>query len=315
MSHRLRRTAFAAALLLATLAATSPPPSLLIATPTFLMYAEGDRRQPAVAGGRAAGYHVLSTLSDGSALVGYDDDLFSAVESVTPALEARRVKTFPRGTTFFPGNDGFLAYDGASQLLRRYDARGTLIGSPVLPSGLNAALGVGDSIVVLGAGRLQIYDRGGRMRRVAAIEGNALAALPDSHFAVNDLRDGEVRAYTTELAQTATLRYVGLPARTIASAPDGTLAVLAGTPSCVTSDAEVDVFTDLHAQPVARIHSGITAPLALAAGPGYVYIANGSCQRDQDGSIAIFARDGTAHGTMQNVGTPTSILPFTVTKP
>jgi hypothetical protein len=311
VSHHPCRTALAAAVLLATLGATSPPPpSLLIATPTFLMYAEGDHRQPAVAGGRAAGYHVLSTLADGSALVGYDDDLFSAVESVTPALEARRVKTFPRGTTFFPGNDGFLAYDGASQLLRRYDARGTLIGSPVLPSGITSALGVGDSIVVLGAGRLQVYDRGGRMRRVAAIEGNALAALPDSRFAVNDVRDGEVRAYTTELEQTATLRYVGLPARTIASAPDGALAVLAGTPSCVTSDAEVDVFTDLHAQPVARIHTGITAPLALAVGPGYVYIANGSCQRDQDGSISIFTREGTSAGTMQNIGTPTSILPF-----
>ena len=298
------------ALALPLLAATPPTPSLLVATPTFLMYAEGDRRQPAVAA-RAAGYRVLSAISDGSALVGYDDDTFAAVETVAPGLETRTIKTFPRGTSFFPGSDGFLAYDGASQLLRRYDLRGTLIGAPVLPPGLNAALGVGDSIVVLGGGRLQVYDRGGRMRHVVAMEGNSLVPLPETRFAVNDVRDGEVREYTTELEQTATLRYVGLPARALASAPDGTLAVLAGTPSCVTSNAEVDVFTDLHAQPVARIHDGITSPVALAVDAGFVYIANASCRRDEDGSISVFARDGTPHGIMRNLGTPTTILPFT----
>jgi hypothetical protein len=305
--HRILAFVFALPLI----AAASPTPSLLIATPTFLMYAEGDQRLPALGGPHAAGYHVLSTLSDGSALVGFDDDLSATVETVTPALESRRVKTFPRGTAFFPGNDGFLAYDGASQLLRRYDTRGSIVGAPVLPSGVNAALGVGDSIVVLGGGRLQVYDRGGRMRRVMTMEGNALVPLPHDRFAVNDVRDGEVREYTTEFDQTATLRYVGLPARAIASAPDGTLAVLAGTPSCVTSNAEIDVFTDLHAQPVARIHEGISVPVALAVGPDFVYIANASCRRDDDGSISIFARDGTPHGTMRNVGTPTTILPFT----
>ena len=310
MNQRARRVVVLA-LLLPLLAAAAPTPSLLIATPTFLMYAEGDHRQPAVAGARAAGYHVLSATSDGSVLVGYDDDLFSAVEMVTPGLASAKVKTFPRGTSFFPGDDGFLAYDSASQLLRRYDARGTLVGTPVLPSGLTVALGVGDSIVVLGGGRLQVYDRGGRLHRVIAMDGNSLVALPDFRFAVNDVRDGEVRAYTTELEQTATLRYVGLPARALASAPDGTLAVLAGTPSCVTSNAEIDVFTDLHAQPVARIHEGITTPVALAVGPDFVFIANASCQRDEDGSISIFARDGTPRGVMRNIGTPTSILPFT----
>jgi hypothetical protein len=91
----------------------------------------------------------------------------------------------------------------------------------------------------------------------------------------------------------------------------GTLAVLAGTPSCVTSNAEVDVFTDIHAQPVARIHEGITQAVALAVGPDFVYIANASCRRDEDGSISVFARDGTSHGTMRNLGTLTTILPFT----
>jgi hypothetical protein len=300
------------AVLLPLLAAVpAQPPSLLIATPTFLMYAEGDRRQPALGGPHAAGYRVLSALSDGSALVGFDDDLSATVETVTPALESRKVKTFPRGTSFFPGNDGFLAFDGASQLLRRYDARGTLVGAPVLPSGTTAALGVGDSMVVLGGGRLQVYDRGGRMRHVIAMEGNSLVPLPHDRFAVNDVRDGEVREYTTDLEQTATLRYVGLPARALASALDGTLAILAGTPSCVTSNAEVDVFTDLRAQPVARIHEGITSPVALAVGPDFVYIANRSCSPNEDGSISVFARDGTSHGTMRNVGTPTSLLPFT----
>jgi hypothetical protein len=275
------------------------------------MYAEGDRRQPALAGPHAAAYRVLSILADGSVLVGYDDDLYAAVEMVTPALESRQVKRFPRGTSFFPGNDGFLALDGGSQLLRRYDTHGTLVGAPVLPSGTSAALGVDDSMVVLGGGRLQVFDRGGRLRHVITMDGNSLVPLPQDRFAVNDVRDGEVREYTVDLDQTATLRYVGLPARALASSPDGTLVVLAGTPSCVTSNAELDVFTDLHAQPIARIHEGITSPIALAVGPDFVYIANRSCQPNEEGSISVFARDGTPHGTMRNLGTPTSILPFT----
>ena len=35
--------------------APAPSPSVLVATPTFLMYAEGDRRQPAVGGSLARG--------------------------------------------------------------------------------------------------------------------------------------------------------------------------------------------------------------------------------------------------------------------
>jgi len=144
------------------------------------------------------------------------------------------------------------------------------------------------------------------------MEGNSLVPLSDGRFAVNDIRDSEVRAYTTALDQTATLRYVGLPARALASAPAGTLAVLAGTPTCTQSPADVYAFTALHAQPTVRIHENITSASRLALGNDYVFVAISACQSGQEGAIAVFGRDGTSYGIMHNVGTPTDLLPFTV---
>jgi hypothetical protein len=291
-------------------AADTPVPAVLVATPSFLMYAEGSRRQPAVGGSLAGGYRIIETLGDGSALVSFDDGISTVVEAVTPALKTRTIKTFPRGTSTFRGNAGFLTVDPSSQLLRRYDANGNVVGSPVLALGIAEGLGAGDAIVVLGNGRLRVYDRGGRLHKEAAMNANSLVPLPDGRFAVNDLTDSEVRAYTTDLEQTATLRYVGLPARALASAPDGTLAVLAGTPSCVTSNAEVDVFTDLHAQPSARLHAGLTNAVAIAIGPDFVYAVNAPCRSGEEGSVSAIARaDGTAT-VMRQLGTPTSIAPF-----
>jgi hypothetical protein len=290
--------------------AATPVPSLLVATPTFLMYAEGDRRQPAVASSGGGAYRILSApLSDGSVFVSFDDGTFANVETVTPALTSRKVKTFPRGTQFFPAADGFLAYEPSSQLVRRYDARGSLIGAPVVALGATEALGVGEAIVTLGGGRLRAFERSGREGREINLDGYSLTPLPDARFAVNDTRDGEVRVYTAALDQTAVLRYVGLPVRALASAPDGTLAVLAGAPACVTSNAEVDVFTDLHAQPAARIH-GIGNARAIAIGADAVYTVNAPCGTEQEGSVSVYGRDGASLGTMRGLGTPTSVIPF-----
>ncbi len=291
-------------------ATPTPTPSVLVATPSFLMYAEGDARHPAVGGSLARGYRILGTIADGSALVSFDDGFSTIVETVTPALRTRTVKSFTRGTTTFRGNDGFLTVEPNSQLLRRYDANGNVVGTPVLPLGLEDALGVGDSVVVLGGGRLRVYDRAGRMHKEIIMNGNALVPLPDARFAVNDLTDSEVRAYTTDLEQTATLRYVGLPARALASAPDGTLIVLAGTPSCVTSNAEIDVFTDLHAQPAARYHQGIGMARAIAVSPDFVYVANASCHTGEEGSISAISRADGSPSVMRQVGYPTGLIAF-----
>lgn len=291
-------------------ALAAPVPALLVATPTFLMYAEGDRRQPAVASTGGGAYRILSApLSDGSVFVSFDDGAFANIETVAPALTSRKIKTFPRGTQFFPAADGFLAYESTSQLVRRYDARGSLIGAPVVALGATEALGVGDAIVTLGGGRLRAFERSGREHREINLDGYSLTPLPEARFAVNDTRDGEVRVYTAALDQTAALRYVGLPVRALASAPDGTLAVLAGAPACVTSNAEVDVFTDLHAQPAARIH-GVGNATAIAVDRDMVYTVNARCGTEQEGSVSVYGRDGASIGTLRSLGTPTSIIPF-----
>jgi hypothetical protein len=290
--------------------APTPPPALLIATPTFLVYAEGDRRQPAVAGPSAGNYRVAGLAPDGSAVVSFDDGGLTSVETISPALTTRTIKTFARGTAIFRADDGFLALESTSQLVRRYDARGSLVGAPVVALGISEALGVADTIVTLGGGRLRVFERSGRERREINLDGNALTPLPNGTFAVNDARDGEVRAYTTNLDQTATLRYVGLPVRALASAPDGTLAVLAGTPACVTSNAEIDVFTDLHAQPAARIHGGVTSTAAIAVSSDAVYALNAPCRTDEESTVNVYARDGTGRGTLRNIGIPNGIQPF-----
>jgi len=293
-------------------AEAKPVPSVLVSTPSFLIYAEGDRRRPAVGGSLAGGYRIIGTTPDGSALVTYDDGFAQIVATVSPSLRPRTLKLFSRGTLVFRAVDGFLAVEPISQLLRRYDANGNVVGTPFLPLGIAEALGVGDSVVVLTTdNRLRVYDRGGRVRKEQTMRANSLVPLPDGRFAVNDLTDNEVRAYTSDLEQTATLRYVGLPARMLASAPDGTLIVLAGTPSCVTSNAEIDVFTDLHAQPAARIHEGITLPTALAVSADFVYVANAPCRSGEDGSVTAIARADKTSTVLRQVGTPNAVVPFT----
>jgi hypothetical protein len=284
-------------------------PALLVATPTFLMYAEGDRRQAAVASGGTSSYRILG-LTNGGVLVAFDDGFYSNVELVTPALESRKIRTFPRGTTIYPGTDGFLTLEGSSQLVRRYDARGAFLNPPIVALGASEVMGVGDNVVSLGNGRLRVWDSRGRLRKDTILDGNALTPMPDNRFAVNDTRDGEVRVYSVDLEQTATLRYVGLPVRGLAASPDGALAVLAGTPGCILPNAEIDVFTDLHAQPAARIHENVTSTVQIALGADYVYALNGPCRANEDATIAVFRRDGTTHSIMRNVGTPTSLIPF-----
>src|ERR1035437_6497496 len=282
----------------ATALADTPPtlvPSLLVATPTFLVYAEGDHRNAAVAGGGATGYRILGTVADGSAGVSYDAGAFGAVETVSPSLQSRKIKTFARGTAIFRGNEGFLALESGSQVVRRYAAHGSLVGAPTAALGVSEALGVGDAIVTLGSGRLRVWDRNGRLQHEILLEGNSLVPLPDDRFAVNDVRDGEVRAYTTALEQTAALRYVGLPARAIATAPDGTLAVLAGTPGCTLPNGQIDVFTHMHAQPVARIHANVTSTTALAVGPDFVYAVNAPCRTGDDGLVGVATRPRPPH--------------------
>lgn len=305
----MRKIVLAAALALVA-ASAAPPPALLIASPTYLLYAEGEQRKAALASGSATNYRTIGTASDGTAIVAFDDGGLTYVELISTALATRTVKNFPRGIALFRGNDGFIAYDGSSQLARRYDLGGNLVGAPIAALGAVELLGVADAIVALGGGRLRVWDRGGRMQRDALLDGNSLVALANGRFAVNDLRDSEVREYTTALEQTATLRYVGLPARALASAPDGTLAVLAGTPACTQSNAEIDVFTDLHAQPAARIKENLTNVARIAIGNDYVYAALNPCQSGQDGAVAVFARDGAAHGLMRGVGLPGTLLPF-----
>lgn len=306
-------TVFALAVVL--LAATSTPPPLLVANRNVLVFVDGDRRQSASAGADAGNYRLLGTLADGSVLVSYDDAGAKNVELISPSLEARTIKTFPLGTAAFigPSTDGFVAYAANSQFLRRYDTRGELVGPPVAPIGARDALGLGDALVVLAAGRVAVWDRGGRLRHEAILDGGALAALPGDRFAVTDVRYSEVRVYTAALDLVGTLRLPNRPPRALAAGPDGALAVITGTASCTRNDVEVDVYDDVTAQqPRARIRGdAVGAAVALAVSTDAVYVANADCRgTGADGSIAVFGRDGAPRGVIRNVGSPTGVLVF-----
>jgi hypothetical protein len=295
------------------LAADTVPQPLLASTRYILVYVDGDKRQSASAGAGTGNYRLLGTLADGSVLVSYNDGGALAVEAISPSLGSRTIKTF-RGVAFIaPSNDGFIAYDGLTQLLRRYDLQGSVVGSPVAPLGARDALGVGESLVVLGSGRLAVWDRGGRLRHEIIIDGGVLAAVPGDRFAVTDVRNGEVRIYTASLDLVGTLRPQARTLRALAAGPDGSIAVLTGTPSCVTNDAEVDVYdTPTSDQPRARIRQNIGTAVGVALSAEAVYVANLGCRGDGDGSIAVFGRDGTPHGVLTNVGSPTGVLPIAV---
>ncbi|HWT06710.1 MAG TPA: hypothetical protein VN224_13195, partial [Xanthomonadales bacterium] len=293
-------------------AADTTPQPLLVTTRYILVYVDGDKRQSASAGAGTGNYRLLGTLPDGSALVSYNDAGALAVEAISPSLASRTIKTF-RNTSFIaPSNDGFLAFESASQLMRRYDLQGSIVGSPIAPLGARDALGIGDALVVLGAGRLAVWDRGGRLRREILVDGGVLALMPNDRFAVTDVRNGEVRTYTTALDLVGTLRPQARTLRALAAGSDGSLAVLTGTPSCVTNDAEVDVYDGpTSEQPRARIRQNIGTAVGVAISADAVYVANIGCRGDGDGSIAVFGRDGTPHAVITNVGSPTGVLPFT----
>ncbi len=293
------------------LAADTTPQPLLVATRYILVYVDGNKRQTASAGADTANYRLLGTLADGSALVSYYDAGALAVETISPSLSSRTVKTF-RNTAFIaPATDGFLTYEGSSQLLRRYDLRGSIVGSPIAPLGARDALGIGDALVVLGAGRLAVWDRGGRLRHEIILDGGALALMPNDRFAVTDVRNNEVRTYTTALDLVGTLRPAARVLRALAAGPDGSLAVLTGTPSCVSNDVEVDVYdSPTSEQPRARIRQNIGTAVGLAVTADAVYVANIGCRGDGDGSIAVFGRDGTPLDVLTNVGSPTGVLPL-----
>jgi hypothetical protein len=157
-----------------------------------------------------------------------------------------------------------------------------------------------------------VWDRGGRLRHEILVEGGALALMPNDRFAVTDVRNNEVRTYDTALQLVGTLRPTARPLRALAAGPDGSIAVLTGTPSCVSNDVEVDVYDSATSeQPRARIRQNIGTAVGLAVGAEAVYVANIGCRGDGDGSIAVFARDGTPRGVINNVGSPTGVLPFT----
>ena len=291
------------------LAAPAPEP-LLVSTPRVLVYANGDTRKVAGAGALARGFKILSTMDDGSVLVAYLDAGAATVEAIGRDLSPRAVKHFGviPIALIAPANDGFLTYDGS--LLRRYDARGSLTGPPMAPQGVRDALGFAGANVVIGAGRLAIYDRNGRLQHQMVVEADRLVALPGDRFAVTDTRFGEVRVYTTELELKSTLRFPNRTLLALAAGADGTLAIANGHASCTNPDVEVDVFQDINAQPTTRLRSDVGTPVALALGAQTIYVANSPCRFGDDGYLASFGRDGAPHGTITNVGNPTGVLPF-----
>jgi hypothetical protein len=316
------RVLLAVVVAVVTLSLSKGPPSLaagiastplLVTTRDVLLFVDGDRRQAASGGAVTGNYRLLGTMADGSVLVSYDDAAFSTVEAITPALEPRKLKSLPRSMASLvgPADDGFVVYDGSAQFVRRYDAHGSLLGSPAAVSGVRAMLGIGDATIVLGSGQLAVFDRRGSLRRQISVDGGAMATLPNGRFAVTDNRDRVVRIYTAALDPVATLRPANRQLGALVTGPDGALAVVTGTPSCSLTDVEVDVFTQLDndAQPSARIRTNVDAAVGLGLSPDAIYVANAGC-RGQNGSVAVFARNGTPLGTIVNVGSPTGVLPF-----
>lgn len=303
-------------------AGVSPSP-LLVSTRGPIVYADGDVRRSVAAGTRGTAYRLLSTLPDGSVLVGYRENGFTTVASISPALEAREIKRLPQNMASLvgPASDGFVAYDAVSGLLRRYDLHGSPTGSPAAATGVIDTLGAGDLTIAIGGGMLSAWDRGGRLRHQTILDATSLVALPNDRFAVVTGAQRDVRVFSSGFDLIATLRFpAGRPPRIAAGGPDGSLAVLIGTPSCLRSDAEVDVFDDVGAaQPRTRIRDGIGSAVALALSPDAVYVVNagsydetpfapGSCRGP--GSVAVFGRDGSTRGVLTDVGFPTGVVPL-----
>jgi hypothetical protein len=297
------------------LLAAEAQPQLLVTTRDLLIYVEGEQRHVAQATGSSHGYKLIGTTSDGGVLIAYVDFGMQRVELLSRDLKTRTVKDFGRVPISFigPAGDGFVAFNVAAGLLFRYDLHGSLVGRPIAPAGVSAAIGLGDSVVTVGNSRLTVYDENGRTRRQMVLEGDRLVAMPGERFAVTDTEHSEVRVYTKDLELKATLRFPNRQLLFLAAGTDGGLAVVNGRPprSCINTDVEVDVFADVNAQPTGRTRTNVPAPTAVALDKNGFYVANFPCRSDEDGTVAAFAPDGTPRGITRILGTPNGLIPFT----
>jgi hypothetical protein len=306
------RVAGALALLLAIPLAASASP-VVLTTRNVVMFIDGNKQQTASAGPGVDQYRVLSGVSDGTVLVSFDDNGTTDVEAISTSMQSRTVKRFPRVAESFvsPSNDGFIAYDPGSQLLRRYDLQGNGIGSPIAATGAREALGLGDVVVVAGSGRLSVWDSGGHIRQEVLLQGSSLVPLGTNRFAVIDAQDRQVRVYDTNLNRTATISYGVRPPRALAVGPDGSLAILSGTPGCVGSDAQVDLYDDpTAAQPRTTIRQNIGTATTLAVTADQIFVGNAACRGETSGSLSVFGHDGSGQGGLSNFATPTGIVAF-----
>src|SRR5579875_2114478 len=112
-----------------------------------LLYVEGNTRIPATGGPGAGGYGLLETLPDGTMLVAFTRSGFGEVDSVSPTLQTRTLRTFPLSSIGFvaPSSDGFVFYSQTAQYVQRYDAQGRAEGGPMAALGATSALGLGSA--------------------------------------------------------------------------------------------------------------------------------------------------------------------------
>jgi hypothetical protein len=302
----------ALALLLALPAVASASP-VVLTTRHVVMFIDGNKQQSASAGPNADEYRVLSGVNDGTVLVAFADGGTTDVEAISPSMDSRTVKRFPRIAQGFvsPSIDGFLAYDPGAQLLRRYDLQGNGVGSPIAATGAQEALGLGNAVVVAGAGRLSVWDTGGHLRQEVILQGSSLVALGADRFGVIDGPDRQVRVYDTSLNVKATISYGVRPVRKLAVGPNGELAVLSGTPRCVGSDAQVDLYDDpTVSQPRTQIRENVATATTLAVTADQIFVGNLGCRGETEGSLAVFGHDGATQGGLLNLGNPTGIVAF-----
>ncbi|HTJ25650.1 MAG TPA: hypothetical protein VMA36_05730 [Candidatus Limnocylindria bacterium] len=302
----------ALALLLAIPAVASASP-VVLTTRHVVMFVDGNKQQSASAGPGADEYGVLSAVNDGTVLVFFADGGTTDVEAISPSMQSRTVKRFPRVQNAFvsPSTDGFVAYDPGSQLLRRYDLQGNGVGSPIAATGAQEALGIGNVVVVAGSGRLSVWDAGGHVRQEVILQGSSLVALGSDRFAVIDGPDRQVRIYDTNLDRKATISYGVRPLRKLAVGPNGELAVLSGTPGCVGSDSQVDLYDDpTNSQPRTQIRQNVATATALAVTADQIFVGNAGCRGETEGSLAVFGHDGATQGGLLNLGNPTGIVAF-----
>jgi hypothetical protein len=305
------RAPAALALLLAIPAVASASP-VVLTTRHVIMFVDGSKEQTANGAGYDQ-YGVLSAVNDGTVLVQFADGGMTDVEAISPAMDSRTVKRFPRVAQSFvaPSIDGFVAYDPGTQLLRRYDLQGNAVGSPIATGGAREALGLNNAVVVAGAGRLQVWDSAGHLRQEQLLQGSSLTALGSDRFAVIDNQDHQVRVYDTSLNRQATISYGVRALRGLAVGPNGELAVLSGTPSCVGSDSQVDLYDDPSAsQPRTQIRQNVATASALAVTGDQIYVGNAGCRGETDGSLVVFGHDGSTQGGLLNLGNPTGIVAF-----